>query len=90
MIDPAVTCWAPPTLLPHYKDAGENLGHLSVLSDSAAALVYDGVVVASAQEDRFTRKKHDPVSLGTRLTTASSIRGIPRRYEYMPFYDKPY
>ena len=27
--------------------------------DSAAALVRDGVVVAAAQEERFTRKKHD-------------------------------
>ena len=28
--------------------------------DSAAALVRDGEIVAAAQEERFTRKKHDP------------------------------
>jgi hypothetical protein len=28
--------------------------------DSAAALVEDGRILAAAQEERFTRKKHDP------------------------------
>ena len=36
------------------------LGISAYYHDSAAALVEDGRVVAAAQEERFTRKKHDP------------------------------
>ena len=36
------------------------LGISAFYHDSAAALVVDGDVVAAAQEERFTRKKHDP------------------------------
>ena len=35
------------------------LGISAFYHDSAAALVADGRVVAAAQEERFTRKKHD-------------------------------
>ena len=35
------------------------LGVSAFYHDSAAALVKDGVIVAAAQEERFTRKKHD-------------------------------
>ena len=36
------------------------LGISAFYHDSAAAIVQDGKVVAAAQEERFTRKKHDP------------------------------
>ena len=36
------------------------LGLSALYHDSAAALVSDGRIVAAAQEERFTRKKHDP------------------------------
>jgi len=36
------------------------LGVSAFYHDSAAALVVDGRIVAAAQEERFTRKKHDP------------------------------
>ena len=36
------------------------LGISAYYHDSAAAIVRDGVVVNAAQEERFTRKKHDP------------------------------
>src|SRR3990172_3028966 len=36
------------------------LGISAFYHDSAAALVVDGEIVAAAQEERFTRKKHDP------------------------------
>jgi len=36
------------------------LGISAYYHDSAAALVRDGMIVAAAQEERFTRKKHDP------------------------------
>ena len=35
------------------------LGISAFYHDSAAALVVDGEIVAAAQEERFTRKKHD-------------------------------
>ena len=36
-----------------------SLGISAYYHDSAAALAHDGVIVAAAQEERFTRKKHD-------------------------------
>ena len=36
------------------------LGISAFYHDSAAALVIDGKIIAAAQEERFTRKKHDP------------------------------
>ena len=36
------------------------LGISAFYHDSAAALLIDGKIVAAAQEERFTRKKHDP------------------------------
>ena len=36
------------------------LGLSAYYHDSAACLVEDGRIVAAAQEERFTRKKHDP------------------------------
>lgn len=36
------------------------LGISAFYHDSAAALLVDGKVAAAAQEERFTRKKHDP------------------------------
>ena len=35
------------------------LGISAFFHDSAAALIEDGIIVAAAQEERFTRKKHD-------------------------------
>jgi carbamoyltransferase len=36
------------------------LGISAFYHDSAAALIIDGEIIAAAQEERFTRKKHDP------------------------------
>ena len=36
------------------------LGISAYYHDSAAAYIEDGVIIAAAQEERFTRKKHDP------------------------------
>jgi hypothetical protein len=61
------------------------LGISAYYHDSAAALVEDGVIVAAAQEERFTRKKHDARLPGTPWSTASRRRasawatGRPRR-----------
>jgi carbamoyltransferase len=67
------------------------LGISAYYHDSAAALIEDGRIVAAAQEERFSRKKHDarfPVNaIGYCLAEAgTSIGGIDR----VVFYDKPF
>jgi carbamoyltransferase len=66
------------------------LGISAFYHDSAACLVEDGVIVAAAQEERFTRKKHDPGF--PRLAVDYCLRegGITaRQLDYVVFYEKP-
>jgi carbamoyltransferase len=59
--------------------------------DSAAALVEDGRVVAAAQEERFTRKKHDSGFPHHALAYCIEAAGIPlESVDYVVFYDKPF
>ena len=66
------------------------LGISAYYHDSAACLVRDGEIVAAAQEERFTRKKHDP---GFPLNAARYCLkegGISlSELKYVVFYDKP-
>ena len=68
------------------------LGISAFYHDSAAALVVDGEIVAAAQEERFTRKKHDagfPANARSRIAwprPASSSTSV----DYVVFYDKPF
>src|SRR5688572_25617574 len=58
--------------------------------DSAAALVVDGDIVAAAQEERFTRKKHDsgfPSNAIAYCLNQAGLRG--EELDYIVFYDKP-
>lgn len=67
------------------------LGVSAFYHDSAAALVDDGRIVAAAQEERFTRKKHDsnfPRHAIEYCLTAAGI-GIDA-IDYVVFYDKPF
>jgi carbamoyltransferase len=58
--------------------------------DSAAALVRDGEVVAAAQEERFTRKKHDPAFPAGALAYCLRAGGIAADgLDYVAFYEKP-
>ena len=58
--------------------------------DSAAALVVDGEIVAAAQEERFTRKKHDSRFPGHALDYCLSEAGIGLdQVDLVAFYDKP-
>jgi len=50
------------------------LGISAYYHDSAAALVVDGHVVAAAQEERFTRRKHDADFPSTPWPTACARR----------------
>lgn len=67
------------------------LGISAYYHDSAAALVVDGRIVAAAQEERFTRKKHDPsfphLAIGFCLNEGGIRLGD---VDYVAFYDKPF
>ncbi len=67
------------------------LGVSAFYHDSAAALIHNGEIIAAAQEERFTRKKHDPgfplraieyclQEAGTRLS----------KVDHIAFYEKPF
>jgi len=66
------------------------LGISAYYHDSAAALLQDGVLVAAAQEERFSRKKHDARfpgnAIGYCLDEANSSMAD---LDYIVFYDKP-
>ncbi len=66
------------------------LGISAFYHDSAAALVVDGKVVAAAQEERFTRKKHDHQFPHRAVEYCLREAGIsPADLDYVGFYDKP-
>jgi carbamoyltransferase len=67
------------------------LGLSAFYHDSAAALVTDGRIVAAAQEERFTRKKHDarfPVNALRYCLDEAGIR--LDAVDHVVFYDKPF
>src|SRR5689334_5205178 len=66
------------------------LGISAYYHDSAACLVEDGRIVAAAQEERFTRKKHDdafPIN-AIRYCLNWDSAGL-RTVDAVAFYDKP-
>lgn len=66
------------------------LGISAFYHDSAAALVVDGEIVAAAQEERFTRKKHDPDFPQRAVEYCLQEAGLkPEQIDYVGFYDKP-
>ena len=67
------------------------LGISAFYHDSAAAIVIDGKIIAAAQEERFTRKKHDP------SYPFNSVEYVLREsklklseVDYIVFYEKPF
>ena len=67
------------------------LGISAYYHDSAATLICDGKIVAAAQEERFTRKKHDSgfpaQAIGYCLEeTGIGLDGV----DFVAFYDKPF
>ncbi len=67
------------------------LGISAFYHDSAAALVSDGEIVAAAQEERFSRKKHDPRFPSAAIDYCLRERGLrPDDLDYVVFYDKPF
>lgn len=66
------------------------LGISAFYHDSAAALVQDGRIVAAAQEERFTRKKHDYRFPQNAVRYCLETAGIgTARLDHVVFYDKP-
>ena len=66
------------------------LGISAFYHDSAACLVQDGEIIAAAQEERFTRKKHDPGFPTQAIDYCLREAGLtPDQLDYVAFYDKP-
>jgi len=66
------------------------LGLSAFYHDSAAALVEDGRIVAAAQEERFTRKKHDDRFPANAARYCLAQAGVTLAdVDYVVFYDKP-
>ena len=67
------------------------LGISAYYHDSAAALLRDGEIVAAAQEERFTRKKHDPSFPEKAVAYVLREEGIGiGDLAGIAFYDKPF
>ena len=67
------------------------LGISAFYHDSAACLVKDGVIVAAAQEERFTRKKHDHSFPSNAIQYCLREAIIDSaELDYVAFYDKPF
>ena len=67
------------------------LGISAFYHDSAAAIVRDGKIIAAAQEERFTRKKHDqrfPVHAIRYCLEAAGT--TVKELDYVAFYEKPF
>src|SRR5512139_1378059 len=67
------------------------LGISAFYHDSAAALVEDSKIVAAAQEERFTRKKHDPSFPSNAIAYCLAEAGVSLdEVDHVVFYDKPF
>lgn len=67
------------------------LGISCFYHDSAACLVRDGDILAAAQEERFTRKKHDPKFPQKAIKYCLEEAGIVvNDVDYVVYYDKPF
>ena len=67
------------------------LGISAYYHDSAAAVSIDGKIEAAAQEERFSRRKHDPRFPHTAIEACLQIVGMrPKDLDFVAFYDKPF
>ena len=66
------------------------LGISAFYHDSAAALIHDGTIIAAAQEERFTRKKHDSSFPKNAIQFCLEYSGFDlSEIDAVVFYDKP-
>jgi carbamoyltransferase len=68
------------------------IGISAFYHDSAAAVIKDGEIIAAAQEERFTRKKHDASFPNNALSFCLKQAGLSSLDEvsYITFYEKPF
>jgi carbamoyltransferase len=67
------------------------LGISAFYHDSAAAVVEDGEIIAAAQEERFSRKKHDSRFPRHAIDYClEAARATPQDIDFVAFYDKPF
>jgi len=67
------------------------LGISAFYHDSAACLVRDGEILAAAQEERFTRKKHDSSFPVNAINFCLKDSGLTvKDLDYVAYYDKPF
>ena len=67
------------------------LGISCYYHDSAAALLRDGELIAAAEEERFTRIKHDSSFPAHSISFCLEEAGITTKdLEYVVFYEKPF
>ena len=67
------------------------LGISAWYHDSAAALVDDGEIVAAAQEERFSRRKHDAGFPAQAARFCLQYAGLTAdQVDFVAFYDKPF
>ncbi len=67
------------------------LGISCFYHDAAAAIIRDGVLVAAAEEERFTRKKHDnnfPINAINFCLQTANVK--TKELDYIVFYEKPF
>jgi carbamoyltransferase len=83
--------WVIPTFHQCIKGAMNILGISCFYHDSAACLVSDGRIIGAAQEERFTRKKHDfnfPSNAINWCLKENKL--VSEDLDYVVFYDKPF
>ncbi len=67
------------------------LGISAFYHDSAAALIEDGTIIAAAQEERFTRKKHDPGFPKEAISYCLKEAGLTlSEVDHVVFFEKPF
>ncbi|NCU46955.1 MAG: hypothetical protein EBX43_02030, partial [Candidatus Fonsibacter lacus] len=67
------------------------LGISAFYHDSAAAIIVDGKIIAAAQEERFTRKKHDASYPKHAINYVLKEAGLKlSEVDYVVFYEKPF
>lgn len=67
------------------------LGISAFYHDSAACLVQDGIIVSAVQEERFTRKKHDPGFPSKSIDYCLNNSGLTiQDIDFIAYYEKPF
>ncbi len=67
------------------------LGISAFYHDSAAAILKDGIIIGAAQEERFTRKKHDSCYPKNAINYVLKVSGLKlSEVDHIVFYEKPF